>query len=51
MDATVTLRKRLGQMLVEAGLLSDEDAERAAREAAAAGEKRTALPRPRPLAV
>ena len=39
MDATVTLRKRLGQMLVEAGLLSNEDAERAAREAAAAGRK------------
>jgi len=39
MDATVTLRKRLGQMLVEAGLLSGEDAERAAQEAAAAGRK------------
>ncbi len=39
MDTTVTLRKRLGHMLVEAGLLSDEDAERAAREASAAGQK------------
>lgn len=37
MEATVTLRKRLGHMLVEAGLLSEEDAERAAREAAEAG--------------
>ena len=34
MDATATLRKRLGQMLVEAGLLSNDDAEQAAREAA-----------------
>ncbi len=39
MDATATLRKRLGQMLVEAGLLSNEDAEQAAREAASAGRK------------
>ncbi len=39
MDATATLRKRLGQMLVEAGLLSNEDAEQAAREAAEAGRK------------
>ena len=39
MDATVTLRKRLGQMLVEAGLLSDEDAERAVISAAASGRK------------
>jgi type II secretory ATPase GspE/PulE/Tfp pilus assembly ATPase PilB-like protein len=39
MDATVTLRKRLGQMLVEAGLLSEADAEQAARDAAEAGRK------------
>ncbi|MHB8376644.1 MAG: GspE/PulE family protein [Dehalococcoidia bacterium] len=39
MEATATLRKRLGQMLVEAGLLSEQDAERAAREATAAGRK------------
>ncbi len=37
MEATVTLRKRLGHMLVEAGLLTEEDGERAAREAAEAG--------------
>jgi type II secretory ATPase GspE/PulE/Tfp pilus assembly ATPase PilB-like protein len=39
MDTTVTLRKRLGQMLIEAGLLSEQDAEQAAQEAAAAGRK------------
>jgi type IV pilus assembly protein PilB len=39
MDATVTLRKRLGQMLVEAGLLSEADAEQAVRDAAEAGQK------------
>jgi type II secretory ATPase GspE/PulE/Tfp pilus assembly ATPase PilB-like protein len=39
MDTTVALRKRLGQMLTEAGLLSEQDAEQAAQEAAAAGRK------------
>ncbi len=39
MDATVSLRKRLGHMLVEAGLLSNEDAEQAASAAAASGRK------------
>ncbi|MDE3096901.1 MAG: type II/IV secretion system protein [Chloroflexota bacterium] len=39
MDATATLRKRLGQMLVEAGLLSEADAAAAAREAAATGRR------------
>ncbi|MEX2247764.1 MAG: GspE/PulE family protein [Dehalococcoidia bacterium] len=39
MDATVTLRKRLGHMLVEAGLLSEEQAEEAAREASEAGRR------------
>jgi len=37
MDTTTTLRKRLGQMLVEAGLLSEDDVAQAARDAAAAG--------------
>ena len=39
MDATATLRKRLGQMLVEAGLLSEADAQQAAQDAAAAGRR------------
>src|SRR6478736_336803 len=39
MDATTTLRKRLGQMLVEAGLLTEADAEKAALDASAAGQK------------
>jgi type II secretory ATPase GspE/PulE/Tfp pilus assembly ATPase PilB-like protein len=37
MEATPTLRKRLGHMLVESGLLTEEQAAEAAREAAAAG--------------
>ncbi len=37
MDATVALRKRLGHMLVEAGLLSEADAQQAAADAAEAG--------------
>jgi len=39
MDTTATLRRRLGHMLVEAGLLSEADAERAAHDAAASGLK------------
>jgi type IV pilus assembly protein PilB len=39
MEATATLRKRLGQMLVEAGLLTEEQTEQAAREAAEAGRR------------
>jgi type IV pilus assembly protein PilB len=39
MDTTTTLRKRLGQMLVEAGLLSEDDVAQAARDAAAAGRR------------
>ena len=39
MEATATLRKRLGQMLVEAGLLSEADAQQAAQDAAQAGRK------------
>src|SRR6185295_4161722 len=39
MDATATLRKRLGHMLVEAGLLSEADAQQAAVDAAAAGRR------------
>jgi type IV pilus assembly protein PilB len=39
MEATVTLRKRLGQMLIEAGLLTEEQVEIAAREAAASGRR------------
>src|SRR4051794_36377459 len=39
MDATVTLHKRLGHMLTEAGLLTEEQAEAAAAEAAAAGRR------------
>ena len=37
MEATATLRKRLGHMLVEAGLLSEEDAAQAADDAQGAG--------------
>jgi type II secretory ATPase GspE/PulE/Tfp pilus assembly ATPase PilB-like protein len=37
MDATVTLRKRLGQMLVEAGLLTEADAAQAADDSREAG--------------
>ena len=39
MDTTVTLHKRLGHMLVEAGLLSEEDAEQAAIGAAESGRR------------
>ncbi len=39
MDATATLRKRLGHMLVEAGLLSEAGAQQAAQDAAAAGRR------------
>jgi type IV pilus assembly protein PilB len=39
MEATATLRKRLGHMLIEAGLLTEEQAEAAAREAAATGRR------------
>jgi type IV pilus assembly protein PilB len=39
MEATATLRKRLGHMLVEAGLLTEEQAEAAAREAASSGRR------------
>lgn len=39
MEAMVTLRKRLDHMLVEAGLLTEEAAEQAAREAADQGKR------------
>src|SRR6266571_3836031 len=39
MDAALTLKKRLGQMLVDADLLSPAAVEQAAREAAEAGRK------------
>ncbi len=39
METTATLRKRLGHMLIEAGLLTEEQAEAAAREAAATGRR------------